>query len=111
MYKDLLSDLARWPHVALSEIRSCRVAMPQHEPPAGPGHEHNHKILARWREREEKAKHPLGLRMAELLSRVADDRAGASREWPDEVPEELLSLPESPFEVVSKVMHDDGLAA
>ena len=48
---DLLYELVRWPHVPLSEIRSCRVAMPPHEPPREPGAKHNRKLLEVWRRR------------------------------------------------------------
>ncbi len=120
-FADLLSDLARWPHVALSEIRSCRVTMPAHEPPVESGHEHNRKILAKWRAEDDKAKVPLAGRMASLLSRHADDCEPAQscerpdepapRELPDEVPRELLSMLDSSLEVVSNMMHDEGLVA
>lgn len=79
---DLLGELARWPHVALSEIRSCRVAMEPH-PSDGrePGYRHNAKLLERWRGRERRRR-----------EREAGPRA--------DIPPELGSLLEEAFEVV-----------
>lgn len=79
---DLLGELARWPHVALSEIRSCRVAMEPH-PSDGrePGYRHNAKLLERWRERERRRR---------------EREAGPCAD----IPPELGSLLEEAFEVV-----------
>lgn len=110
-FADLLADLARWPHVKLSQIRSLRVAMPAHEPPAEPGHERNRKVRARWRRREREAKRPLLARVASLLAREADAIAEDAREWPDEVPEQLLGMLGSAFEEVPMFMQDTIRAA
>lgn len=110
-FADLLSDLVRWPHVALSEVRSLRVAMPAHEPPREPGRKRNRKILDRWLAREREAKRPLLARMASLLAREADANATVGPDWPDEVPEELLDLLDTAFEAVPILMQDAGWAA
>ena len=110
-FADLLADLVRWPHVALSEVRSLRVAMPAHEPPREPGRKRNRKILDRWLAREREAKRPLLARMASLLAREADANATVGPDWPDEVPEELLDLLDTAFEAVPILMQDAGWAA
>ena len=48
-FGDLLFGLARWPHVRLSEIKGCHVAMPRNEPPREPGEEHNKWLRRKWR--------------------------------------------------------------
>ena len=110
-FAGLLSDLVRWPHVKLSEVRSLRVAMPAHEPPAEPGRRRNRKMLDRWRAREREAKRPLLARMASLLAREAGAAAAEAREWPDEVPGELLDMLGSSFEEVPMFMQDAIQAA
>ena len=105
-FADLLAELARWPHVALSSVGYCRAAMPAHEPPREPGRKRNRKILDRWLEREREAKASLLERLTSLLSREAGPRARR-----EDVPEELVALLESAFEVVPTFMHEDDLAA
>lgn len=107
---DLLAEIARWPRVALSEIRSCRVAMPAHEPPAEPGRKRNRKILDRWLARERGLKEPLLARMATALSAAAAEEAPVPS-GPDEVTGELLELLAEAFEEVSMVMREDPWAA
>ena len=108
-FADLLAELCRWPHVALSGIRSCRVAMPAHEPPSEPGRRHNQKILARWqaRQREERRGHVA--RMAGILS--AGARLVPERDEADDLSERLLSMLDSAFEVVPTMAEDANPAA
>ena len=71
---DLLGELVRWPHVSLSEIRECRVAMGPHEAPEEPGRGHNEYLRRKWhkREREEREAEE-GRREAEEGQGLPDD--------------------------------------
>ncbi len=92
-FADLLREVARWPHVPLSLIRGCRVAMPPHEPPAEPGRKHNEKLRERWRKKER-------------------ERAESDvREVPDVIPADLLPLIGSAFDFVEMMMDEDLVAA
>jgi hypothetical protein len=108
---DLLAEIARWPHVALSEIRSYRVAMTAHEPPAEPGRKRNRKILDRWLARERRLKGPLLARMAAALSAASAAEEAPVPTGPDEVPGELLDLLAEAFDEVSMFMREDPWAA
>ena len=57
------------------------------------------------------AKRPLLARVASLLAREADAIAEDAREWPDEVPEQLLGMLGSAFEEVPMFMQDTIRAA
>jgi len=54
-FADLLFELVRWPHVSLSEIKGCHVAMPRHEDKSEPGKEHNKWLRRKLRESKERA--------------------------------------------------------
>ena len=46
-FADLLSELVRWPHVNLDEIRECRTAKPKHKEAYGE-YLHNRNIEMKW---------------------------------------------------------------
>lgn len=110
-FADLLAELVRWPHVALSRIRGCRVAMPAHDPPSEPGRRRNAKILGRWRAGALEEKRPLVQRMVSLLAREAGMEGAGAPSRPDGLPDGLAALLGSAFEAVPSLMREDGLVA
>ena len=68
---DLLSELARWPHVRLADIRSARGPLAPHEAAREPGYKHDRAIEYGWRGK-------LRQRIVDVLAAASNIKAAES---------------------------------